>query len=142
MVPISISNGDRILIEARRWKGTPWHHNQKCRGVGVDCVRFIEGVFKDGLGIEFGNIGNYARMPEGDSLLSFMKGLDCLTEIPLTEISRGDLLLFRLGKIPYHVGISNGQGMIHADSHFGVVEINNLGRWEQRLIAGFRVIGN
>lgn len=106
----------------------------------MDCVRFIEAVFKDGLGIEFGNVDNYAKMPEGDSLLLFLKGLDCLTEIPLTDVSRGDLLLFRIGKIPYHVGISNEKGMIHADSHFGVVEIDSLGRWEHRLIAVFRVI--
>lgn len=139
---VSVTNGDRILIAARKWIGTPWHHNQKCQGHGVDCVRFIEGVFKDGLGIEFGNIDGYARMPEGDSLLLFLKGLLLLTEIPLTDKQPGDILLFRIGKIPYHVGISNGQGMIHADSHFGVVEIDSLGRWEGRLITGFRLIHN
>ena len=106
----------------------------------MDCVRFIEAVFKDGLGIEFGNVDSYARMPEGDSLLLFLKGLDCVKEIPLTDKQQGDILLFRIGRIPYHVGIYNGSGMIHADSHFGVVEVDNLGRWEHRLIAGFRVI--
>jgi len=129
-----------ILCEARKWIGTPWHHNQKLIGHGVDCVRFIEGVFKDGLGIEFGNVDRYARMPEGDSLLLFLRGLHCVTEIPLTDKHPGDILLFRIGKIPHHVAIYNGSGMIHADNRFGVVEVGNLGRWEHRLIAVFRVV--
>ena len=106
----------------------------------MDCVRFIEAVFKDGLGIEFGNVDSYARMPDGDSLLLFLKGLKYIKQIPLTDKQPGDILLFRIGKIPYHVGICNGSGMIHADNRFGVVEIDNLGRWDQRLIAGFRFI--
>ncbi len=129
----------RILIEARKWIKTPWRHNQKLIGHGVDCVRFIEAVFRDSLGLKFGNIDRYARMPEGDEILVFLQSTQCLKQIPLAEISAGDLLLFTLGKIPYHLGISNGTGFIHADSHHGVIELDSMGRWQRRLIAAFRV---
>lgn len=135
-----LQHGDRILVAARKWVKTPWQHNQKCLGHGVDCVRFIEAVFKDDLGYQFDNISKYARLPDDDAILKYLQGLHCVKEIPLTAIQPGDLLLFRIGKIPAHLGISNGQGIIHADSHHGVIEVNNLGRWQQRLIANFRVI--
>jgi len=35
---------DQIVIEARRWLGTPYHHQAVVRGVGVDCVGLIRGV--------------------------------------------------------------------------------------------------
>jgi cell wall-associated NlpC family hydrolase len=139
---VSITNGDRILTSARQWIGTPWRHNQKCKGHGVDCVRFIEAVFKDDLGYQFGNIDKYARIPEDDALLMFLEDNGLLKQIPLTDIQSGDLLLFRLGEIPYHLGISNGTGMIHADSNHGVIEVDSLGRMEKRLIASFQVIHN
>lgn len=131
---------ESILIEARKWIKTPWQHNQKLLGHGVDCVRFIEAVFRDSLGYEFGDITCYARMPEGNQLLVFLQNIDGLKQIPLDDRQPGDLLLFRLGKIPFHLGICNGTGMIHADNHHGVIDLTNLGRWERRLIAVFRVI--
>jgi cell wall-associated NlpC family hydrolase len=129
----------RILIEARKWLNTPWQHNQKLIGHGVDCVRFIEAVFKDSLGFEFGDINCYAKMPEGDEILIFLQSIQYLKQIPLTEISAGDLLLFSFGKIPYHLGISNGTGFIHADSHHGVTELDSMGRWQRRLVDAFRI---
>lgn len=137
MVPST--NGDRILESARQWIGTPWRHNQKCKGHGVDCVRFIEAVFKDDLGYQFSDIDKYARIPDDDALLVFLQTNINVKQIPLTDIQPGDLLLFRLGKIPYHLGISNGSGMIHADSNHGVIEVDNLGRMEKRLISAFYI---
>lgn len=132
---------EQVLIEARKWLKTPWRHNQKLIGQGVDCVRFIEAVFRDALGLEFGDIDCYARMPEGDEILTFLQSTKCLKQIPLDDKQPGDLLLFTLGKIPYHLGISNGFGLIHADSHHGVTELTSMGRWQRRLVAAFRING-
>ena len=29
--------GQDVVAEARRWLGTPWRHQARLRGVGVDC---------------------------------------------------------------------------------------------------------
>ena len=44
---MSASNGVRqaIVAEALTWVGTPWHHRARVRGAGVDCARFLVGVF-------------------------------------------------------------------------------------------------
>lgn len=45
-----IQNGiDTVL---RSWLGTPYMDGQKCRGAGVDCVRFVCGVLDDLYGFE------------------------------------------------------------------------------------------
>ncbi|MDI3260372.1 MAG: hypothetical protein QJR02_11815 [Sinobacteraceae bacterium] len=41
----SSTEREAILAEARSWIGTPWHHRQRVKGAGVDCINFIIGVF-------------------------------------------------------------------------------------------------
>lgn len=132
--------GDRIVSEARTWINTPWHHNQACKGVGVDCARLYQAVLGS-LGVKV-KLENYSRLAEGDSLLRQIRSIDCLIE--LTDPSKrepGDCLVFLIGARPGHVGLCNGQGMIHADQRLGkVTEIKELGlSWERRLCAVFRV---
>ena len=125
-----------ILNKAREWLNTPWQHHQQSKGLGVDCISFIEAVYGD-----CGQIPPYDRYPDSDIMLCHLRSLSNLNEIPLADRLPGDLLLFRIGKMPSHVGICNGNGMIHADSKHGVTEIDNLGRWERRLVAVFRFDG-
>jgi cell wall-associated NlpC family hydrolase len=35
----------RIIAEARSWLRTPWHHEGRTKGVGVDCAQFLIGVY-------------------------------------------------------------------------------------------------
>lgn len=133
--------GERILAEAREWLGTPWHHNQCCKGAGVDCARFYQGILKNACGIEF-ELENYSRKAVNGSLLRQIRAVPRLNEliIPI-ERQAGDLLVFFVGREPGHCGICNGEGMIHADQGKGsVVEIPDLGQaWRSRLCAAFRV---
>lgn len=34
-----------IVEEARTWLGTPWHHQARVKGAGVDCGQFIIGAY-------------------------------------------------------------------------------------------------
>lgn len=34
-----------VLTEALSWLGTPWQHQQQCKGAGVDCAQFLIAVF-------------------------------------------------------------------------------------------------
>ena len=132
---------DRILAEARKWIGTPWHHNQCCKGVGVDCARFYQGILKNACGVEF-ELENYSRRASNGSLLRQIRAVTVLNELTIPNDSQaGDLLVFMIGAEPGHCGVSTGDGMIHADQGRGmVIEIPNLGQaWRSRLCAAFRV---
>ncbi len=37
-----IEERQRVIEEARTWLGTPYHTNAALRGIGVDCIRFIQ----------------------------------------------------------------------------------------------------
>lgn len=36
---------DRVLSAARAWLGTPWHHQGRIKGVGVDCAMLLAEVY-------------------------------------------------------------------------------------------------
>lgn len=138
---VNIQLGDRIVEETRTWIGTPWHHNQACKGVGVDCARLYSAVLES-LGVKV-ELDNYSRRAEKGNLLRQIRAIDCLVELPdpiLRDV--GDLIVFLVGVEPGHIGICNGHGMVHADQKLDkVCEIPDLGeRWRKRICATFRVV--
>ena len=138
---VNVELAEQILTEARSWIGTPWHHNQACKGVGVDCARLYQAVLAS-LGVE-SRLENYTRRGEGGSLLRQIRQFDCLVELPSADYREpGDLLVFLVGVESGHIGICNGHGMIHADQRLDkVCEIPDLGeRWRKRICAVFRVV--
>ncbi len=49
-VPLDSGTRSGVLTEARKWIGTPWHHQGRINGVGVDCAMFLcEVYFRAGL---------------------------------------------------------------------------------------------
>jgi cell wall-associated NlpC family hydrolase len=138
---VNLELAERILTEARSWIGTPWHHNQACKGVGVDCAR-LYGAVLESLGVEV-KLENYSRRAQNGNLLKQIRAIDCLMELPSADYREpGDLLVFMVGVEPGHVGICNGHGMVHADQRLDrVCEIPDLGeRWRKRICAVFRVM--
>ena len=125
---------DKILSVARSWINTPWVHHQRAKGLGADCVGFINGVF-DELGLQLPPIDNYRRTPEKDQLLKFINSLSFTVE--KDTIEAGNVLVFKVGLIPHHVGFSTGKGLIHADYSVGkVIEVSILSKAMENKICG------
>lgn len=38
---------ERVVIAARAWIGTPYHHQASLMGVGTDCLGLVRGVWRD-----------------------------------------------------------------------------------------------
>jgi len=110
-----------IANEAREWIGTPWRHNQRVKGIGVDCVGLamavaeVAGVYLD--------YGNYERRPRQDSLYQTL--LSCPELSPkewVCDREPGDLLLLRVGRSLCHVGIvTTNDTYVHASQTAGKV---------------------
>ena len=129
-----------IIREARSWIGTPWHHNQRCKGAGVDCVQFIAALAQS-QGLDIGKLENYYRTPRGDELLDTMRAIPGLVETGI--IQGGSILVFRVGGIPHHLAVATEEGMIHADAKVGrVVELSHRGFWDRLLVTAFKVVCN
>jgi cell wall-associated NlpC family hydrolase len=89
-----------IVAEGRTWVGTPWRHQGRLKGVGVDCLGVMVGI-----GLAFGYTVadrlNYARRPDGREL---MAGLDAHLE-RIAGIEAAAVVLFEVDRQPQHVGL-------------------------------------
>ena len=132
--------GKDIVKQARTWLGTPFHHQGRLKGVGVDCTGLIVMVLKE-LGykeVEKYDIRNYPVKRSYPELKKVLKE-KCI-EIPFKDSVEGDLLLFVLTKDPQHLAIKSGEDkMIHAVRKFGAVEVTIDEMWLRRLDSVWRL---
>ena len=45
-------DGARIVEIAHGWIGTPYRHQESCKGAGTDCLGLVRGVWRDYIGPE------------------------------------------------------------------------------------------
>lgn len=130
---------------ARRYIGTPYHHQGRLHGVGVDCVGLLICVARE-LGHvppDF-NITGYRRVPDGYSLMRHMH--EQFTEIPGEQMALGDYVCIAYDRHPHHVGVIGdyhlgGLSLIHANSKTGKVEESRLVFGDSmRFVAAFRKV--
>lgn len=118
-------NRDDVIAEARRWIGTPFHHQAQARGVGADCAGLVCGV-----GLALGLMPplppeerRYGRLPDPARMRAVIaKYLD---PVPAGEEQPGDVLYmgWAAGR-PMHLAILtplHGRGVLHGYSEAGRV---------------------
>lgn len=137
-------DGDAIVAAARRWIGTPYHHQASLRGVGCDCLGLVRGVWRDVIGPEPASPPPYrpdwAEAGGGEALLDAAR----LHLRPVATAEPGDLLLFRWrGHLPAkHCAILSGaRSMIHAHDGARVAEVSCTAWWTRHLAGAFRFPG-
>ena len=105
----------QFVSEARKWIDTPFQHQGRQRGLGVDCVGLVLCVMRDlGLNawVDLAEYRSYAAQPVGNAVLEACKSR--LLEKPLAMRQPGDVLVFRVPVAATHIGIVSGRGIIHA----------------------------
>lgn len=128
-----------IVAEARKWLGTPYHHEARVLGHGVDCIGLILAV-ANAFGMEVPNQTGYARIPEESRLIA---GLDTYTNrIELSEATAGDIVVIPFVHKMRHLAILTDAGMIHAHEPNGkVVEHAIDDRWRRLFRRAYRFPG-
>jgi hypothetical protein len=123
-----IADPQNFLTIVDSWKGTPFRHHSGVKGIGVDCVHFIEGVLFElhyPPKIPFPGIVDYTidYMIDHDyslMLQEFNKYLR-LRRVLRSELQIGDLLAFKVKKTQSHAGFYYGSTQfIHAENEHGV----------------------
>lgn len=136
-----MSDRERIVLEARRWVGTPVHHLGRLRGVGVDCVGVLLAAAA-AIGRALPDPGYYGQAPAAQPLLACTSAV--LRPIALDEAGPGDVILFWLEdpRQPKHLGIRTENGIIHAWTQVGRVVEHGLSHgWERRMHSAWRIPG-
>lgn len=132
-------NVPELIEYSRTWLDTPWQHNQRCRGVGVDCVQLVVDIYQHA-GLDIKNPPNYPRSPR----LTTIEGqINSLAEfIEVDKMQPSDMLLIRTGNIPHHLGIVMSENsFIHADNStmVGRVIESPIDLWSRRIVGVYRI---
>lgn len=125
-----------VVTRARALLGTPWHHQGRLPGVGLDCIGIVVCIAHARGYFEFDDT-NYGRNPTDDRLERYLDQFFLRQAGPPFSfpLAPGLVLLFEhpdTGR--QHVAISTDAGMIHGESFFGkgkVVEQPLGEKWER-----------
>lgn len=139
---------ESIVMEARRWIGTPYIHQAALIGVGCDCLGLVRGVW----GALYGDppetppySADWAEAGGAESLRD--AALRHLVPVAKEEARAGDVLLFRWrAHLPAkHLAIAAGEGgalsMIHAHDGGSVCEVALSAWWKRHLAYAFSFPG-
>jgi cell wall-associated NlpC family hydrolase len=114
-----------VVLKAREYLGTPFHHQGRVKGVGVDCAGLLVCVARE-LGLNPIDDTTYDHDPHPDTLRAYLDAQPFLGRVTIFDRDIGDILLMALSSRMmrgHHLGIVSDIGIIHAYAHArGVVE--------------------
>lgn len=133
----------RVIVLAREWLGTPYHHQASVKGVGCDCLGLVRGVWRGLYGFEAVQVPAYSPdwgdCSDRQSLLE--AGRCYLQEIAIDDLAPGDVFAIRWrgAKSAKHLGILTSETrFIHAYEKCGVVEAVLSPQWRRMIAGAFR----
>lgn len=130
-----------IVAAARALVGTPYHHQGRKAGVGLDCIG-VPILAAQAAGCEVHDFAGYGPMPVPEVLLREI-AKDC-DQVTLRDAKPGDVLCFKSGMThPSHFGILlDDGGFVHAYERMARVVREPLdGRWLRLLHSVWRIRG-
>lgn len=128
-----------IVDTARACLGTPFRHQGRLPGVGLDCAGLAVVALRSA-GVEVRDLKGYSRTPHDDKLRQVLNMQPGLSIVPKAEMQAGDVLLVRIGSQPSHIAISTGcEFIIHAYEQVGRVVEHRLDPvWKAQIVAVYR----
>lgn len=131
-----------IIDKVLEYIDTPFQHQGRVKGVGVDCVGLIICVATELNLFDVSNDSlNYKRIPDGKMLM--LKAKENLKEISLNDIETGDILIITFDKDPQHFAFyykkNDEEFIIHAYSKIKKVLIQRYDEyWKEKTQFSFR----
>lgn len=137
---------DDIVNTALHAIGTPFRHQGRVLGLGMDCAGLYVFICQM-LDIPHQDATGYPRTPYDGELERQMDEQPALQRIPVEEAGKGDILVMRMTKQPQHIAIHAGDEagypcVIHAsEMHGGVVHHRIDELWRARVVRAYRFSG-
>lgn len=131
-----------FVAVAREMIGTPFKHQGRLPGVGLDCAGLVVCAARES-GLQINDRADYGRIPHEGLFTSVV--MEHCDEISQAEIMIGDVMMFAFRSEPQHIAIVshvNTTMLIHAYSQVGKVVENSLdASWQKRLKGCYRIRG-
>ena len=105
-----------IVEAALSCEGTPYMHQGRKRGLGLDCIGVVTSVC-DLLGYKYEDFHDYSPIPDGVTLCrELAKWFD---EVPDNDLLVGGVVVFNMATLPRHCGIITPYGLVHCWQEVG-----------------------
>lgn len=131
---------DDILAAARECIGTPFWHQGRQVGIGLDCAGVAVHV-ANRIGINCLDVAGYGRTPVSGQLERALDEQPGLQRIFINDRQPGDLLLMRFASDPQHLAIFAEDTIIHAYEHVGQCCEHRLSSlWAVRIVRVYRFV--
>lgn len=109
---------DDIVAAARAALDTPFRHEGRRAGEGLDCAGLLVHVARE-VGVDPIDRAGYARMPTNGQLEETLQEnveAGILVRVPIPDMRAGDFFLMRLRneRASRHLGVCAGETMIHS----------------------------
>jgi NlpC/P60 family putative phage cell wall peptidase len=154
MIEVAQDIRGEVVAEARSWLGTPFAHQGKRKGVGIDCLGLVAQtaincglVPADSWQTTWAEHAGYASVPANGVLQAVCRRY--MRPIELAQARPADVLLISFGAEPHHLAIlapylHGGLSMIHAYSKAkppSVVEHRFADVWRALVVEAFALPG-
>ena len=128
-----------IYLAAKECIGTPFKHQGRVKGVGMDCVG-VAAYALSKVGYAIQEVQGYGRRPNAGMLKSAIEAHSFLTRADAGDIQPGDVLLMRFGEDPQHVAIAGSGTIVHAYAQVRkCCEHRLTDEWKGRIDGVYRV---
>ncbi len=131
---------EEMVAAAREYLGTPFRHQGRLLGVGVDCAGVVVHAVRS-CGIDVDDVVGYGPTPNKGLLEQTLESHSALINVNKTEIASGDILLMSFAREPQHLAIFTGDGIVHAYEAAGKCCEHGLDHaWRSRIVQAYRVV--
>lgn len=128
---------EQLLTAARSYIGTPFRHQGRLPGLGLDCAGLVVAAVKE-CGLNCDDVAGYGRSPYRGLLEKTLQAQKILQ--PIADPELGAILLFKIRHDPQHLALCAGETIVHSYETIGrVVEERLTPFWLDRLVACYRV---
>ena len=127
----------KITELARECLGTPYIHQGRHKGAGLDCAGLVAYVL-DGLNLPYNDMKGYPRTPYDGMLKKALDNEPSLERVYNYE--QGCVLLLRITKDPQHLAIYAGDTIIH--SYLTAKKVTEHGfsdSWKRKVVGIYRI---
>lgn len=138
-----------ICTAAMEWVDTPYQHQARVLGVGVDCAQLVMGVAimcNMLTNEEADKVEPYTRdwalHNKEEKMIGILEGFGC-TKVNIEDQRPGDIITFKFGRVASHLGILiNDNYIIHAMWNTAKVARTSVtGDWVKRIHSVYRFPG-
>ena len=139
-------DAESIISAAMECEGTPFKHQGRVVGRGLDCAGVLVHVFRS-MDLPYNDEMGYPRTPFDGQLENILDSQPSLERISPSEKKRGDVLCMRISSAPQHIAIFLGDisghpYIIHGSSEHGKVAVHRLDQvWGARIVRAYRIKG-